>query len=481
MMQITETLSKGLKRGYEVTVLAKDLNEKLNKSLENIGKRAQIPGFRPGKIPLSLLKQKYNDEALRKVLEDCIESSIQKIVKDHALKPALKPQVSIKSFEEGKDLAFEVNLEVLPVLGDIQLKDLSFVKHVIDIPKETVTSVLEKIARRNRQTHPLKKARKTQKGDVVIIDFEGFIGKDAIEGGAEKNYALELGSNSFIDGFEDQLTGREKGDHGKVKVTFPKGYHEEKYAGKPATFDVTITDIQEADPIKIDDALAKQLGFESLKTMQEWAEKTLSRDYENQSFFSIKRHVLDELADRFVFEVPQNMIDLEFDNIWKQLCNEIGIDQGEAANTNVKGKTATKSFEEATGKKEEELREEYQAIAERRVRLGILLAEIGNRNDIKVSSQELQQALVTRAREFPGREQEVFDFYKNNESALATLRAPIFENKVIEFVLTQSKVTDKKVTPEQLQKLLLEEEKDAEKKLESMIKKQKKPSKKKDT
>ncbi len=480
-MKITETLSKGLKRSYKVTILANEIEEKLRTHLENMGKRANIPGFRPGKIPLPILKQHYQADALSRVFEDCIEKSVQQITKDNSIKPALKPKANVETFQDGKDLTFEIDLEVVPTLGEIKLDDLSFVKHVVKVPSEAISNILENFARRNRQTHPLKKDRKTKKGDVVFLDFEGFIGDTPIEGGSGKNHDLELGSGTFIPGFEDQLIGHNKGEHVKVNVTFPKDYHDERYANKAARFEVTIKDVHEADPLKVDDDLAKKLGFESEDAMKTWAEKTLSRDYENQSFFNIKRHVLDELADRFNFEVPQNMVDLEFNNIWAQLCHEIGYDESDAANTNVKGKPGAKSFEEAAGRKEEEVRAEYQAIAERRVRLGILLAEIGNRNNIKVTSQELQQALLTRAREFPGREKEVFDYYRNNESALATLRAPIFENKVIDYILTQSKVTDKTITPEGLQELLEKEEEEAEKKLSTMVKQTKKPSKKKST
>jgi trigger factor len=482
-MQIKETLSQGLKREFDVIIFADDIEEKLKKRLESIGKRVKIPGFRPGKVPLPLLKQRYKQEALSYVLEQIVESTVQKLVKDNNLKPALKPKVNLKSYEEGKDLGFQVNLEILPVVEEIKLDHLSFEKYVVTIPEENIVSVLENLAKRNRDTHPLKKLRKSKKGDILIIDFEGFIGDELIEGGSGKDHPLELGSGSFIPGFEDQLIDREKGGQVEVKVTFPKDYHEDRYASKPARFDVNIKDIHEAAPIAIDAALAKKLGFDSLELMKEWVKNNLSKNYIAQSFLNTKRHVLDALAERFTFDVPENMVQLEFENIWEQLCRELGIDQGKAANANTKGKDNSKIFEENAGKSEEELRAEYKTIAERRVRLGILLAEIGNRNNITVSNQELMNALMERAREFPGQEREVIDFYRNNESALATLRAPIFENKVVEFILNQSKVTEKAITPEELEKLLTFEEEEAEKKIaaESKKSKTKKPSKKKGT
>ncbi|HUX80665.1 MAG TPA: trigger factor [Alphaproteobacteria bacterium] len=480
MMKIKETFSQGLKRTYEISYPTKDIEMKLNARLENIGKRVKFPGFRPGKVPLTLLKQRYNTEALSEVIEDCVEKGVQQAVKDNSLKPALKPKVNLNSFEEGKDLTFIVEMEVLPTLEDIKLDNLAFEKYVVTVPPEAITGVLENLARQTRKTSPIQKQRKTKKGDIVIIDFEGFVDNKPIEGGSGKDHALELGSGSFIPGFEEQLINQDKNAHVEVKVTFPKEYHESKYADKPARFDVTITDIHEADPFEIDTALAKKLGFETLEDMQKWVEQSISKDYTAKSFLNTKRHVLDALAERFPFEVPQNMTDLEFDNIWEQLCRELGIDQSKAANANVKDKTGSKTFEEAAGKSEEELRKEYKMIAERRVRLGILLAEIGTRNNIVVTNQELINALTARAREFPGQENEVFDFYRNNESALATLRAPIFENKVVEFILDKAKITEKSITPEKLDELLVAEEEEAEKKISLDAKKAKKPSKKTD-
>ncbi len=422
-MQITETFSQGLKRSFEITFTSKEVEAKLNTQLEAIGKKVKIPGFRPGKVPFSLLKQRYQNEALSDVLEKCVEGGIQKIVKDNNLNLALKPKVNVEAFEEGKDLIFKIDLEILPTIGEIKLDNLSFEKHMVTIPDEMITHTLENLAKQSRKTRPLKKLRKTKKGDIVIIDFEGFMDEKPIEGGDGKSHALELGSGTFISGFEDQLIGQEKGAQLDIKVTFPKDYHEAQYANKPARFNVTIIDIHEADPIVLDASLSEKLGFESLKAMKQWVEKNISNNYTAQSFLNTKRHVLDALAERFTFEVPENMVDLEFKNIWEQLCREVGVDQSKTANANVKGKIGSKTFEEETGKSEEELRKEYKLIAERRVRLGILLAEIGKRNNITVAKQELLNALTARAREFPGQEKEVFDFYRNNESAMVTLRA----------------------------------------------------------
>ena len=480
-MQIKETLSTGLKREFDVTVPASEVEKKLKTRLENLGKKIKIPGFRPGKVPLDLLKKRYKADVLREVLEDCVESAIKQVIKEKEIRPSLKPSVNLKSYEEDKDLDFEVKMEILPVIDEINLENLSFEKYVVAIPAESISSAIENIAKRSRETKPIEKARKTKKGDIAIIDFEGFIEEAPIQGGAGKAHPLELGSGSFIPGFEDQLIGHEKGAKVEVKVSFPKDYHEERYADKPARFDVTITDIHEATPLSIDEALATKLGFQSLEEMQTLVHNSLASNYEGQTFLNTKRHVLDALADRFTFEIPENMVTMEFDNIWHQLQHELGVDHECASNTNVKKDGPQKSFEELAGKSEEELKKEYKTIAERRVRLGLLLAEIGNRNNLAVTNQELTNALIERAREFPGQEREVFEFYRNNESAMASLRAPIFENKVVEFILEQSTVTEKKVTPEELEKLLMLEEEEAEKKLSSTAEEPKKATKKKES
>lgn len=477
-MQIKQTLSEGLKRSFQITFPAKDIESKVNAQLEKIGQKAKIPGFRPGKVPLPILKQRYHNEAISKTLDACVDVAVKQVVKENDLKPALKPKVEIESFDQGKDLVFNISLEILPTIGEVKFKDLAFEKYVVEVPEKTIKQVLDNFANRTRETRPLAKLRKTKKGDVAIIDFEGFIEDEPIEGGKGQDHALELGSGSFIPGFEDQLIDQEKGARLDVKVTFPKDYHEKHYANKPARFDVHLKDIHELDLAVVDEKLAERLGFETVQEMQEGVKASLAKDYNAQAFISTKRHVLDALAERFTFDVPQNMIEIEFENIWNQLCQELGIDQGNAANANAKGKKGSKTFEEAAGQSEEVLRAEYKLIAERRVRLGLLLAEIGNRNNITVTQQEFVNALTAKAREFPGQEKQVFDFYRSNESAMASIRAPIFENKVVDFILTEAKVSEKSITPEDLEKLLAKDEEDAEKQILAQVTAEKKPTKK---
>lgn len=479
-MEIKEVLSQGLKREFDIRIPASEVDKKLNARLEELGKKVKIPGFRPGKIPLDLLKKRYKPEALSEVLEECVEDGIKQVIKEKNIKPSLKPRVNLKSYEDGKDLNFDVKMELLPTIEEINLDNLSFEKYVVTVPSQSVSDVIEKIAKKNRETRPLQNLRKTKKGDIAIIDFEGFVEDQPIEGGFGKSHPLELGSGTFIPGFEDQLIGLEKGSQIQVKVTFPKDYHENQYADKPARFEVTLTDIHEADPISIDADLAKKLGFDSLEAMKEVVEKSIVHDYTEHSFLNTKRHVLDALAERFTFEIPENMVEMEFENIWDQLCREMGINPKSESDSATPDTVRAESIKTLAGKSEDELRSEYKVIAERRVRLGLLLAEIGNRNQLSVSNQELLNALMAKAKEFPGQEREVFDFYRNNETAMASLRAPIFENKVVDFILSQSTVTEKKVTPEEFEKFLTLEEVEAEKKVVDSIKKPKKPSKNKD-
>ncbi len=465
-MQIKEIASTGLKREYDVTVSASDIEKFLKEQLETIGKQVKMPGFRPGKIPLALLKQRYESSALKEVLEDCLNKAVKEVVKKFDLTPALRPNVEIKSYDVGKDLELHVSLEVFPVVGDVDLKGLTFKNYVVKIPENEVTEALSGLAKSYRKSASLKKDRKSVKGDIVLIDFEGTIGKDPIEGGSGKAYRLELGSGSFIPGFEDQLIGHKKGDDVDVKVRFPKEYHDAKCADKEAHFKVKIKDVQEFEPVVLDDAFAAELQFESLEKLREVVKERLASDYKTQSALNTKRHVLDALAEAFPIDVPQGLVDIEFGTIWEQLLREVKVKPDD--------KDFAKRLKEVSGTDEKELRETYRHVAERRVCLGILLAEFGKRHNIKISGQDLTEGLIAKAKEFPGQEREVVDFYRNNEDALASLRAPLFEQKVIEFILSQSTVKDVELTPEEFEKTLTKEEEEAEKKVSSKKKETKK-------
>jgi len=465
-MQIKELSSKGLKREYSVTVSAGDLATLLKKRLEEIGKHAKIAGFRPGKVPLTILEQRYKGSALKEVLEDCLTKAPKEIVKQFKINPALRPTVSITSYEDGKDLVAQVDAEILPTIEDIQVEGLSFENYVVDVPEKEVDDALAMLTKPYRKTKSLEKARKLKAGDVAIIDFEGSIDKEPIAGGSGTDYHLEIGSGSFIPGFEDQLIGAAKGDKVDVKVQFPKEYHDPQCAEKKAVFKVTLKDIQEYEPLVLDDAFAAELNFGTAKDMRDAVRARIVDDYASQSALNTKRNVLDALSDKFSFEVPEGLVDFEFNSIWAQLLRELRLDP--------KAPHFAKEFEKAAEKPEDELRESYRNVAERRVRLGILIAEIGKRHEIKVTTQELTDALMAKAREFPGQEREVFEYFRTNEDALATLRAPIFEQKVVDFILEKSKVKETKLSPEDFAKALAREEEEAEKKIFSQKKTKKK-------
>lgn len=473
-MKIKETLNKGLKREYELVIPADFIEKKLNDRLMKLGKKAKVPGFRPGKVPLPMLKQQYGMEVLGEVLEKSVDDSVNEVIEKNKLSPALRPEIEAKEqYEEGKDLQIIVKMEVLPEVDEIKLDGLKFDKLQPKIDTKKVDEAINDLAKRHRDTKPIEKARKTKKGDIAIIDFEGWIGKKAIDGGKGESHPLELGSGEFIPGFEDQLIGKDKGEKVEVKVNFPEEYGQPDLAGQEARFEVVVKDIHEAEKTKVDDELAKKMGFEDLKSCREAIEGYVTREDRDLAFMHTKRTVLDALEDKCKFEVPDNMVKAEFDTIWHQMLHEADIAHQCSADAANKNDTGSKSFKDATGKSEDELKKEYEAIAARRVRLGLLLADIGKRNEITVSEGELTQALVAEARRYPGQEKEVIDYYRSNSNALAALRAPIFEDKVVDFILSKAKVTDKDVTHDELKAMLESDDEVSEK-----PKKKKAPAKK---
>lgn len=476
-MQIKETQSSGLKHEFHIVVPAEYIEKKMESRLMKVGKKAKIPGFRPGKVPLSILKQHYGSSVLSEVLESVVQDVSKKVIEDNKLRPALNPDFEVKSFEQGKELVLGMTVENLPEIAIPALDKLAFERLKSKIAKKDVDEALEQFALYvGSNNKSIEGNRKTKKDDIVVINFSGTIDGKPIEGGSDKDFPLTLGSNSFIPGFEDQLIGKNKGDHVHVHVSFPEDYSEKKLAGKPAVFEVDILDIQEKASPKVDDELAKKMGFETLDECRTAIESNLRGQYDSMAFTQVKRHVLDALEGLCTFEIPGKMVDMEFEAIWKQLLREMGVDQADgdnhAANNNAEGRVGAKTFEEASGKTEAELRDEYRHIADRRVRLGLLLAEIGRQEKVVVSNEELAQSLFATARKYPGQERQVIDYYRSNENAMASLRAPIFENKVIEFILSKAKVSDKEISIEEIQKLAsMEDELDAKPKKAAKAKK----------
>ncbi len=434
-MQVTETLNEGLKRGYKVVVSAADIAQKIDVELDEVAKKANLPGFRPGKAPKGVIKKRFGQSVMGDVLQRAVQDTTSQALLERNLKPAMQPKIEVTSFDEGKDLEYTVSLEVLPEIVPVDFKTIDLERPKAEPGEAEIAKALDSLATSQRKTQKVEAAREAKLGDTAVIDFEGFMDGEAFPGGKGNDHPLELGSNQFIPGFEAQLVGKKAGDKVDVNVTFPAEYGSEKLAGKQATFKVEIKELREPLPVTIDDEFAKGLGFEDLETVKKVVKDQLARDYQRAARAKVKRALLDKLSDAHNFEVPPGMLEMEFQQIWGQVeaDRKRGVEDPEH-----KGKT------------DDQLKEEYKAIALRRVRLGLLLAEVGRANDVQVTQDEVNRALGEQVRRFPGQERQVVEFYRSNPELLAQLRAPIFEEKVVDFILELAKVTDKPVTVEEL-------------------------------
>jgi trigger factor len=434
-MQVVKNSSEGLKQHFTVTIPAGHIASEMDTKLAEVGRTVRIPGFRPGKVPMTLLRKKYGPSVMGEVVENAVNDGARKAIADHDLRPALRPEIAITSYQEGGDLEFTVQVEVLPEVEVQDLASLKLERPVAEVTDEVVDEALERIASRRETTEPAAKTHKAKSGDVVTIDFEGSVDGVPFEGGKAEGYDLKLGSNSFIPGFEDQLVGVKAGDKTVVKVTFPADYGAEHLAGKDAEFAITVHEVKTVKPANVDDELAKQLGMEDLAKLRQSVKEEIERDYASMSRAHLKRHLLDALAEGHSFEVPKGMVDLEFDAIWKQV--EEDRKQGRVDPSD-------------EGKSDDELKAEYRSIAERRVRLGLLLSEVGRRNNVQISQEDLNRAVIAEARNYPGQEHLVIQYYQKNPDAKEALRAPIFEEKVVDFIIELAKITEKKVSVDEL-------------------------------
>ncbi|WP_332682178.1 trigger factor [Bosea sp. (in: a-proteobacteria)] len=442
-MNVTETLSQGLKREFQVVLNAADLKTRLDDELQNLQGKAKINGFRPGKVPVGHLRRLYGRSVMADVVQNAVNEANQKIVADNGLKLAFEPQIKfpenkdeIEAAMEAKgDLAFTVALEVLPKIELADLSDVALVKPVAETPEADVDAALERMAGQNRPFASKGDDAVAAKGDRLLISFTGTLEGKPFDGGTGSGIPLDLGAGQFIPGFEDQLEGAKKGEQRTVSVTFPENYTATHLAGKPAEFAVTVDDVQAPGELKIDDELAKGFGMESLDALKAAIREQLGRELGTQSRRKLKKSLLDALDTKYAFELPPTLVDQEFGSVWSQVEADM--------------KDAKKSFadEDTT---EDEARAEYRKIAERRVRLGLVLAEIGEQAKIQIADDEVTQALIERARQFPGQEKEVWEFYRKNPQALAEIRAPIFEEKVVDHLLGQVKIEDKTVSREEL-------------------------------
>ncbi len=442
-MQVTETLSQGLKREFQVSLAAHELEERLNSELSTLKDKAQIKGFRPGKVPVAHLRKLYGRSVMADVLQNAVNEANQKIVAENNLKLALEPKVEFpgeqsvveRALEAKADLSFNVALEVLPTFALADLSDVSLTKFVAKPSDAEIDEAIGRMAASNRAFSARDEGAAAETGDRVTIDFVGRIDGVEFDGGKGEGIDLELGSGQFIPGFEEQLVGAKVGESRVVKATFPEAYGAETLAGKDAAFDVTVTAIQAPGETVIDDDFAKNFGMDSLEKLREAVSGAIGNDFEGQSRRKLKKDLLDALDGKYAFELPPSLVHQEFAAVWAQVEQDL--------------KTRGKTFADE-GTTEEQATAEYRKIAERRVRLGLVLAQVGETADIKVSDDEVNQALIARVRQYPGQEQQVWDFYRKNAQALAELRAPLFEEKVVDHVLAQVKLVEEPVSKEAL-------------------------------
>jgi trigger factor len=442
-MEITETLSDGLKREFQVQVPAADLEARLAERLGELKGRVQLRGFRPGKVPVNHLKKIYGKAVMAETIEAVIRELNAKIVSDRGLKLAMEPKVTLPNEETDvekviggqSDLAYTLALEILPKIELGDFKGITLERQVAEVADAEINEAMDRIVDQNRPFAAKADGAKVEKGDRVIIDFAGKIDGTPFEGGSGGDVGVNVGSGTFIPGFEDQLIGLGVGEQRLVKVTFPTNYMSQQLAGKDAEFDVTAKSIEAPGTVVADDDFAKSLGLESLDKLKEALKGRLQQEHTGATRQKLKRQLLDKLDAMHKFALPPTLADDEFTNVWNAVEGDL--------------KAQGRTFADE-GTTEEKAREEYRGIAERRVRLGLVLAEIGDKNNITVTEDEITRAIVERARQMPGREQEVWEYYRKNPSAVASVRAPIFEEKVVDFLVELAKVTDKTVSREEL-------------------------------
>jgi trigger factor len=439
-MQITQTVSEDLHRQFTVTVPASELDSRMTAKLEEMKPRVNLKGFRPGKAPISFLRKQFGKSVMGEIVEQAVNEGSQKAISDNALKPALQPRVEpvgdVQQVVDGKaDLTFTVTVDLMPDFQTVDVATLAVERLTSEIGDADMDEALDRLAKSARGFTARPEGEAAEKDDTVLIDFVGSVDGVEFEGGKGADFNLTLGSGQFIPGFEDQLVGAKAGETRDVKVQFPAQYQAAELAGKDALFVVTVKEVKAPDAILIDDEMAKKVGLPDLATLKDRIRDQLKADYSGASRIHLKRRILDALDTAHNFALPPAMVEAEFANIWAQVEQELQKE----------GKTAADE-----GKTEDELKAEYHAIAERRVRLGLVLGKIGEQNGISIANDEVQRAIMARARQFPGQEQKVFQFYSSNPQAQAEIRAPLFEDKVVDFIAELAQVTEKKVDKDTL-------------------------------
>ncbi len=439
-MQVTETLSDGLKRAFSVVVPAAEIEGKVGAKLAEIGRTIKLPGFRPGKVPVNLVRQRYGASIMAEVMQDALNEATDQVVEERGLRPAGQPKVALEKepkidAKQAADLAFSVEMELLPDIAAPDLAALKLTRLRSEVASDSVDKTLSRLAAQQRDITSVEEDRGAETGDVLTVDFVGSVDGVPFEGGAGQDAKVEIGGEGFIPGFSEGMAGMRPGESRDVRVTFPDAYHAAELAGKEAVFAVTAKSLGRPSEQVMDDALAAKMGFESLDTLRAALTTQMQRELDQMSRLRIKRELLDVLAEQALFPAPQNLVDAEFGAIWARVEQDLASGQVD---------------DEDRGKDTDTLRAEYRAIADRRVRLGLLLSEIGRGAGVQVSQGELSQALRAEASRYPGQEMQVVEFFRKTPQAIEQLRGPLFEDKVVDYILEMAQVEDRLVSPEEL-------------------------------
>ena len=442
-MQVTETLNEGLKRAYNILLTANQLEESVQGKLIEAQPTFEMKGFRKGKVPMSLLKKQFGQQIMGEVMQESVDNAMKEHFDNTGDRPAQQPSMEMKdgdSWKQGDDVKVSISYERLPDIPEVDFKKIKLKRMVVEVDDKAIKEGLENLAKNAQNFEDRKKGSKSKDGDQVNINFLGKIDGEAFEGGAGEDYPLVLGSNSFIPGFEEQLVGKKAEDKVEVKVSFPEDYNSKNLAGKNAIFDCVINAVKQPKPAVIDDEMAKQFGSEDLKSLKEQLKERLGAEYVAAARQLTKRELMDSLDKMVKFELPESLVEAESSQIAHQLWHD--------ENPDVEGHDHP----------EIETNDEAKKLGERRVRLGLLLAELGRKNEITISDQEMQQSVFEEARKYPGQEKEFFEFVQKNEEIQQQLRAPLFEDKVVNFVFELSTITEKKVSKDELQKAIESED-----------------------
>ena len=434
-MQVTETLSDGLKRGFTVVVPEPELAAKREQRLAELGKTMQMPGFRPGKVPMSMVRKRYGDAVAAEIVEGAVNEASDRVLSERNLRPAMQPKLAVTKPGQNSDLEFTLELEILPEIAIPELGDITLSKPVAAVTDEAVSDALSKMAEQRKSYTPVEDPRPAVAGEQLTVDFIGRIDGEAFQGGTASDVAVVVAGQGFIPGFSEQMEGMSPGETRKITVNFPEDYGAKELAGKQAEFEITAKALGVAQVPAVDDEFAKGLGLESLEDLRTKISEQIGREYEQMTRLKLKRSLLDALAERARFEAPVSLVDAEFGEIWRQVEQE---------------KAAGRADPEDAAKDEETLKAEYKAIADRRVRLGLLVAEIGRANEVTVSDQDLQRAMFNEAMKYREQAMQVLEFFKKNPQALERFRGPIFEDKVVDFLLTRVTQEETSVTAEEL-------------------------------